>query len=85
MVIADVKARGGLACKVLPFNLVGVPDLMLAFKGTGIFLVEMKKHDGNLSKIQEARIAWLRDLGIRVETVHSIAEWVELRKVLLTD
>lgn len=88
-IIADVKGMGGLACKVLPFNVIGIPDLILALPGgqdkpgTGLFFVEVKKDDGKTSKIQDARISWLRSLGVNVFVVHGIAGWLDLRGSLL--
>jgi len=88
-IIADVKGMGGLACKVLPFNVIGIPDLIMALPsrnghpGTGLFFVEVKKDDGDTSKIQDARIAWLQSLGIKVYVVYGIEGWVALRKQLL--
>lgn len=82
-IIADVKGMGGLACKVLPFNVIGIPDLIIALPGTSLFFVEVKKDDGDTSKIQDARIAWLKSLGIQVFVVHGVMGWVELRQKLL--
>jgi len=83
-IVADIKARHGLACKVLPFNVIGIPDLMVAFRRadgspTGLFLVELKKDDGDLAAIQMARISWLNDLGVRAYVCYGISGWITLR------
>jgi len=83
MIVADVKAIGGLACKVLPFNIIGIPDLLIALPGIGMFLMEVKKDDGELSAIQVARIEWLRSIGVTVYVINGIPEWISLRNRLL--
>lgn len=83
-IISDVKASNGLACKLIPFNIIGIPDLLLALPGTGMFLVEVKKPGGVVSKIQAERHRWMTEvLGIKVFVIYSLIEWVKVRKSLL--
>ena len=83
-IIADIRSRNGLACKVLPFNIIGIPDLICALPGTSLFFLEVKTDTGELSKIQTATIAWLKTLGVDAYVVYGIMDWVELRTRLLS-
>lgn len=52
-IVKIVKEYGGLAIKLHPFTMAGLPDLMILYKGRCYF-IEVKKPGGKVSKIQAA-------------------------------
>lgn len=62
-IIKGLEQEGYLVLKLIRLNKNGYPDLLAVKKNKTIF-VEVKKPNGELSALQEARIKELNDKGI---------------------
>lgn len=68
-------ARGWFEVKLMQCSKDGMPDRFLARKPEGVILIEMKREDGGeLSPAQIRRHKELRDHGVTVYTVDSLAD-----------
>jgi len=47
----------------MQIGMKGLPDIMAVLKGGRLFGIEVKSHDGKLTKIQEDTINQLREIG----------------------
>ena len=82
--VAQVKARGGIAYKFTSPGRMGVPDRICVFDLGWLFFVETKAPKGRLSPAQKREIKRLRDRGQRVYVPASRAEVDELLEFELT-
>lgn len=62
--IDRLEAQGFFVIKLIKTNKNGIPDL-IAMRNEEYFFVEVKSAKGKLSKIQEYRIAEMRNFGIK--------------------
>jgi Holliday junction resolvase len=65
--IKELEAQGYYVIKLMKTNKNGIPDLIAIPKNSDVLFVEVKKHDGRLSKLQEYRIQELEAHGIRTD------------------
>lgn len=76
--ISQVKKAGGKAYKFLPFAEKGMPDRLIALRGS-LYFVETKAPNGNLSDIQQAKHRELKQYGITVYvlwTATQVYDWL---------
>ena len=64
-----VKGLGGMAIKLNPLGMVGLPDRLILLPGAKIFFAEVKRPGEKPRKIQIAIHNRIRELGFRVEVV----------------
>ena len=64
--VLRVKARGGIAPKLICPSFDGMPDRMVLMPGSRIAFVEVKAPGKKPRPLQEIRHRKLRDLGFRV-------------------
>ena len=67
-----VQRRGGLARKFVSPNQRGVPDRIVIWPGGEVHFVELKTHNGKLSKLQEFEQKKLAERGCTVFTLHGL-------------
>lgn len=73
----------GLPClKYSNPNMVGYPDRILVLPGGGVLWVELKSRGRRPSKIQQARIAELSQLGHTVRVIDNKADIDELFELM---
>ena len=65
--IKELESQGYYVIKLINTNKNGIPDLVAIPKDSDVLFVEVKRHDGKLSKLQEFRIKELKTHGINVE------------------
>ena len=65
--IKELESQGYYVIKLINTNKNGIPDLLAIPKDSDVLFVEVKRHDGKLSKLQEFRIKELKTHGINVE------------------
>lgn len=66
LLIAAVKARGGLCPKLISPGFDGMPDRLTLLPGGLVAFVEVKKPSGKPTPLQVYRHGQLRQLGMRV-------------------
>ncbi len=66
-----VKARGGLAIKLVSPGFIGVPDRLVLLPDARIAFVELKAPGKRLRALQRKRKEQLESLGFRVYTIDS--------------
>ena len=74
-----LKKEGWWITKLMMTTTSGIPDLMAIKSGVTIF-IEVKKPGGRLSKIQQYRIAELREQDIPVlvtDNLTEVKEWLK--------
>ena len=69
--VAEVKAAGGWAIKLLATQVTGLPDRMVLLPEGRMFFVELKSTGKRPSNIQEFVHEKLRGLGFRVYVIDS--------------
>lgn len=69
LLVDAVKKSGGKAYKFVSPGNAGVPDRVVCLPGGRVVFVELKAEGGRLSKIQDAQIRLLRQMGQAVEVV----------------
>lgn len=67
--VRKVSEAGGMAIKLNPFNMAGLPDRLILLPGARIIFAELKRPGEKPRKIQEAFHNRLRKLGFQVEIV----------------
>jgi hypothetical protein len=67
-VVRNAELRGGVAWKLNPLWVVGVPDRIVLLPGARVVFFETKTVGGRVSRIQKYIHGKLRNLGFRVET-----------------
>lgn len=72
MLVASVKANGGLCIKLLCDQFIGLPDRLCLFPNHKIAFVELKTTGQKPRKIQTVVHNKLRALGFRVEVIDTI-------------
>ena len=92
--IEQAEANGLLCLKYSNPNMVGYPDRLLVLPGSSVIWVELKSKGRKPTKIQQIRIAGLRNRGHYVWVIDNrksvdyliekYREWVETHKVFLT-
>lgn len=90
----QAEANGLLCLKYSNPNMVGYPDRLLVLPGGSVIWVELKSKGRKPTKIQQVRIAGLRNRGHYVwvidnrKSVDSLIEqyrkWIEMHKEYLT-
>lgn len=93
--IEQAEANGLLCLKYSNPNMVGYPDRLLVLPGGSVVWVELKSKGRKPTKIQQIRIAGLRNRGHYVwvidnrKSVDSLMEkyreWIEMHKEHLTN
>ena len=93
--VEQAEANGLLCLKYSNPNMVGYPDRMLVLPGGSVVWVELKSIGRKPTKIQQMRIAGLRNRGHYVwvidnrksidELFAKYREWVEVHKGYLTN
>lgn len=69
---AAVKRAGGLAPKLSPFGLTGIPDRLILLPGGALCFVELKRPDGGkLGKLQGWWAGKLTALGFRYARINT--------------
>jgi len=68
----SVKAKGGWAIKLLPFNLNGLPDRIALLPGGKLFFAEIKKPGEVASPLQMSVHKKLRKLGFEVYVIDHV-------------
>ena len=91
----QAEATGLLCLKYSNSNMVGYPDRLLVLPGGSVVWVELKSKGRKPTKIQQIRIAGLRNRGHYVwiidnrksvdSLIEKYREWVETHKEYLTD
>lgn len=71
-----VKARGGLAIKMVP-TIAGIPDRLVLWPGGRLHLVELKTTRGQLRAIQIHRHKQLLEMGHKVVVLRGEADIVD--------
>jgi len=69
--IRECKKRGWHCLKLVDVGRAGYPDRQIMQPDGAMWLCEVKRQDGKLSKIQIHRIKQLRNLGFTVHVVYS--------------
>jgi hypothetical protein len=72
--VEAVKELGGIALKFVSPGFDGMPDRLILFPGGSIAFVEVKAPGKKPRPLQLARHMLLRDLGIKVYVLDSVAE-----------
>lgn len=67
-----IKEDGGLAIKLMPVSVIGLPDRLILRKGGKIDFVEFKDEGLDMRPNQKAVALRLTRLGFRVHLVNSI-------------
>ena len=67
--VRKVSEAGGMAIKLNPLGMAGLPDRLILMPGARIVFAELKRPGEKPRKIQEAFHNRLRKLGFRVEVV----------------
>lgn len=70
--VQAVKAKGGLAIKLNPMSLAGIPDRLVLLPGGRIVFVELKAPGKKPRRVQEVRHNQLRSLGFEVLVIDSV-------------
>lgn len=93
--IEQAEANGLLCLKYSNSNMVGYPDRLLVLPGGSVVWVELKSKGRKPTKIQQIRIAGLRNRGHYVwvidnrksvdELFTKYREWIEVHKEYLTN
>lgn len=91
----QAEANGLLCLKYSNSNMVGYPDRLLVLPGGSVIWVELKSKGRKPTKIQQIRIAGLRNRGHYVwiidnrksvdSLIEKYREWVETHKEYLTN
>lgn len=66
-----VKRLGGTAFKFTSPGNAGVPDRLVVMPGNRIYFVELKRHGGKTSLLQNRQISRLKDMGCNVLVIDS--------------
>ena len=66
--IKQLEAEGYYVIKLTLTNKNGIPDLLAIPPNSDVELIEVKKPNGKLSKLQEYRIEELKKHGVKVWT-----------------
>jgi Holliday junction resolvase len=67
--IKKLESEGYYVIKLVKTNKNGIPDLIAIPPGSDVLLIEVKRPDGRLSKLQEFRIKELKSHGVNA-SVH---------------
>lgn len=65
--IKELEAQGYYVIKLINTNKNGIPDLIAIPPNSDVLFIEVKGHNGKVSKLQEFRHQELADKGIKVE------------------
>lgn len=76
-VVRVVKAKGGIALKLICLTFTGLPDRTILLPGGRMCFAELKTTGKKLSPRQEVVIPWLRKLGFTVFVIDSEATYNE--------
>lgn len=63
--IKELEAKGYYVIKLVKTNKNGIPDLIAIPPNSDVEFIEVKRHDGKPSKLQEYRIKELKNHGIK--------------------
>ena len=69
--VRKVKEMGGMAIKLNPIGMAGLPDRLILLPGARVIFAEVKRPGEKPRKIQTVTHNQLRLLGFRVEVVDS--------------
>lgn len=65
--IKELEAEGYYVIKLMKTNKNGIPDLIAIPPESDVLFCEVKKYNGQLTKLQEYRIKELQSYGIKTE------------------
>lgn len=66
-----IKARGGMALKLVCLTFTGIPDRTCLLPGGRVYFVELKTTGKKLNARQKVVIPWLLNLGFKVYVIDS--------------
>ena len=81
--VRKVKLYGGMAIKLNPIGMVGLPDRLILMPGAKIMFVEVKRPGEKPRAIQIQIHNRLRNLGFRVEVVDNKEQIKEILEEML--
>jgi len=68
--IKELEDQGYYVIKLVKTNKNGIPDLIAIPKGSDVLFIEVKAHNGRLSKLQEYRIKELKNHELNVDVFY---------------
>ena len=71
--VEGIKKMCGVALKLVPASMMGIPDRLVLMNGGKMWFVELKAEDGKVSMKQEKMIKKLRDMGFDAKVVEGLS------------